>query len=69
MVYSNSWSRFVSCSFLADLIQLYGMDLGKLLCFCQKAPLGEPRIYAWSDASALWFRSNGCSDHDDSGQR
>lgn len=32
MGYSNSWSRFVSCSFLADLIQLYGMDMGKLLC-------------------------------------
>ena len=34
--------------FILFSLQFSGMDLGKLLCFCQKAPLGEPWIYAWS---------------------
>ena len=30
--------------FILFSLQFSGMDLGKLLCFCQKAPLGEPWI-------------------------
>ena len=55
--------------FILFSLQFSWMGMGKLLCFCQKAPLGKPWIYAWTDASTLWIGRNGCPDRDDSGQR
>lgn len=58
MGYSNSWSRFVSCSFLADLIQLYGMDMGKLLCIDKGKEAGKPWICNRSGVYDLWSGSH-----------
>ena len=44
--------------FLADLIQLYGMDMGKLLCIDKGKEAGKPWICNRSGVYDLWSGSH-----------
>ena len=59
MGYSNSGSGSVSYSLLADLIQLYGMDMGELLRINKGKEAGKPWVCHRSGLHDLW-----CGSHD-----